>query len=153
MQDSFKTNKNFGFLTNRVGRLLKSTVFKIAESKDINIPIHGLGILSDLQRKEGVLQQELAGSMIRNKSSITKMLERLEKDDFIRKDDDPEDARCKRIYLTEKGKGMNELLKHVIPDVHEIAFKDLSQSDKDVAIEVLNKIYHNLLEYNSNQSI
>lgn len=152
MQSSFKTNKNFGFLTNRVGRLLKKTVSQIAVEKNINFPTHEMGILSDLQKKEGVLQQDLAASMIRNKSSITKMLERLESDDFVRKEEDPNDARCKRIYLTSKGKSMNELLKQVIPDVHQIAFKGLSNSDMEVALEVLNNIYNNLLEYNSNQS-
>ena len=152
MQDSFKSNKNFGFLTNRVGRLLKKTVNQIADEKSITIPIHEIGILSDLQKKEGVLQQELAESMIRNKSSITKMLERLEVDNFIRKEDDPDDARCKRIYLTNRGKNMNELLKHVIPDVHQIAFKGLSDSEMKVALEVLDKIYNNLIEHNSNQS-
>ena len=152
MQNSFKTNKNFGFLTNRVGRLLKKTVNQIADEKNISFPTHEMGILSDLHRKEGVLQQDLAESMIRNKSSITKMLERLETDDFVRKEEDPNDARCKRIYLTSKGRSMNELLKHVIPDVHQIAFKGLSDADMKVALEVLNNIYNNLLEYNSNQS-
>ena len=151
MQDTFKTNKNFGFLTNRVGRLLKNTVYQIAENKHIKIPIHELGILSDLQRREGVLQQELAESLIRNKSSITKMLERLENEDFIRKEDDTNDARCKRIYLTEKGRNMNDLLKHVVPDVHEIAFQGLGEHDMKVALDVLTSIYQNLLEYNSNQ--
>lgn len=152
MQDSFKTNKNFGFLTNRVGRLLKKTVYHIAEDKKIRIPIHEIGILSDLQKKEGVRQQELAESLIRNKSSITKMLERLENDDFILKKEDPNDARGKRIYLTKKGKNMNELLKHVVPEVHQIAFNGLSDSELKVALEVLNSIYQNLLKYNSNLS-
>lgn len=152
MQNSFKTNKNFGFLTNRVGRLLRKTANKIAEKKNISFPANEMGILSDLQRKEGVLQQDLAASLIRNKSSITKMLDRLESDDYVRKEEDPNDARCKRIYLTPKGKSMNELLKHVIPDVHHIAFKGLSNSDMEVALEVLNNIYNNLLEYNSNQT-
>lgn len=152
MQNFTKTSKNFGFLTNRVGRLLKKTVNQIAEEKNISVPSNELGILFDLQKKEGVLQQELAESMIRNKSSITKMLERLEIDDFIRKEDDVEDARCKRIYLTKKGRNMNELLKQVVPDVHEIAFKGLNESDRKIALDVLNNIYNNLLEYNSNLS-
>lgn len=152
MQDSFKTNKNFGFLTNRVGRLLKKTAQQIALEKNISIPANELGILSDLQKKDGVLQQELAESLIRNKSSITKMLVRLENEDFIRREEDPDDARGKRIYLTKKGNSVNELLKHVIPDVHQVAFKDLTDSDKKVALNVLNTIYNNLLEYNSNQS-
>lgn len=151
MQDPFKSNKNFGFLTNRVGRLLKRTLYQITEEKQIDIPIHELGILSDLQRKEGVLQQELAESLIRNKSSITKMLARLEEEDFIHKKEDPYDARCKRIYLTSKGKNLNELLKDAVPDVHQIAFKGLSNTDMNIALRVLEKIYHNLLEYNSNQ--
>lgn len=151
MQDLFKSNKNFGFLTNRVGRLLKKTLHQIAEEKQIDIPTHELGILSDLQRKEGVLQQDLAESLIRNKSSITKMLERLECGDFVHKKEDPDDARCKRIYLTSKGKNLNELLKDAVPDVHQIAFKGLSNTDMKIALMVLEKIYHNLLEYNSNQ--
>lgn len=152
MENSFKTNKNFGFLTNRVGRLLRKTAKHFAELKNIDIPIRELGILSDLQKKEGVLQQELAASLIRNKSSITKMLERLEHDDFIRKEDDPRDARCKKIYLTKKGKGMNELLKKIIPDVHQVAFEGLSDKEMNIALEVLDKIYKNLIKYNANHT-
>ncbi len=128
------------------------TVNTISEKKQIDIPVHEMGIISDLKKKEGVLQQELALSMIRNKSSITKMLERLERDDYIRKESDEVDARGKRIFLTRKGKTMGKFMNNVLPDVHKVALEGLSDADMKVALKVLNKIYNNLLEYNSNQS-
>jgi len=117
----------------------------------MNIPVHEMGIINDLKKKEGVLQQELASSMIRNKSSITKMLERLEREDYIRKEADRADARGKRIFLTQKGRSMSDFMNDVLPETHKIAFDGLSSADMKIALKVLDKIYHNLLEYNSNQ--
>lgn len=152
MKKIFSSNLNFGFLTTRVSRLLLKTVNTISEEKQIDIPVHEMGIISDLKKKEGQLQQELAESMIRNKSSITKMLERLEKDNYIRKELDHTDGRAKRIFLTRKGKTMGKFMNNVLPDVHKVALDGLSEAEMQVALKVLNKIYNNLLEYNSNQS-
>jgi len=148
----FSSNLNFGFLTTRVSRLLLKTVSTISAQKHIEIPVHEMGIISDLKKNEGVLQQELAISMIRNKSSITKMLERLERDDYIRKEADTLDARGKRIFLTQKGRSMSDFMNDVLPETHKIAFDGLTDADMKVALKVLDKIYKNLLEYNSNQS-
>lgn len=150
MKKCFSSNLNFGFLTTRVSRLLTKTVSTISEQKNVNIPIHEMGIISDLKKKEGVLQQDLASSMIRNKSSITKMLERLEKEDYIRKEADSIDARGKRIFLTKKGRSMSDFMNGVLPETHKIAFEGLSEADMKIALKVLDKIYNNLLDYNSN---
>ena len=66
------------FLTNRVGRLLASHIRFQNESEEYARMLPHIGILVDLWEKDGVRQQDLAISLIKDKGTIARALTAME---------------------------------------------------------------------------
>jgi MarR family transcriptional regulator, organic hydroperoxide resistance regulator len=53
--------------------------------------------------EQGITQAQLAEALCVDASTVTKMLQRLERDGVVERRADPEDARVQRVYLTPNG--------------------------------------------------
>jgi DNA-binding MarR family transcriptional regulator len=53
--------------------------------------------------EQGITQAQLADALCVDASTVTKMLQRLERDGVVERRADPEDARVQRVYLTPNG--------------------------------------------------
>ena len=80
----------------------------------------------------GITQKELTEKMFRTKGATSIMIKKLEKKGFITRQEDEMDARILRLYLTDKGKMVNEL--HLKYDEDKITqwMEDLKFSDEEV---------------------
>ncbi len=143
---TFDPYQHFGFLTHRVSRLMDLLMYPKLNEEGYNFPSSCIGILADLWSKDGVAQKELGLSMIKNKSSVTKMLEALEKDGLIEKKDDSLDKRKKLIYLTDKGHKIRDLVKDKSKVYREEIEAVHSAEEIRIAKKVLKTIYLNLKE-------
>lgn len=103
-----------------------------------------MGILSDLGRMDGVRQQDLAISSLKDKATITRALRSLAAEGLVRRTPDQTDKRSKRIYLTAKGREVLERARahgrHLLAEATEgIDAKALQQ-----ALQIFAKMYQNL---------
>ncbi len=147
----FDPHNNFGFLTDRVSRLIHTRIEAVKKEKCYSFSNACLGILAELWKKDGIKQQDLADALIRNKSSINKMLLSLEKDGMIYRETDEEDKRQNRIYLTREGKGFRTFISKRASKGESIATQGLKDSEVETAKKVLKIMYENLLnDHNSN---
>jgi len=131
-----------------VGRLLSNEVRKRSEGEG-NTPVlqpHHISILVDLWMKDGVRQQDLAVSTIKDKGTITRILDFLERENLVVRVTDRVDKRNKRIYLTHKGKEMKDKLKPHAEKVANEATSGISEEDLRVCREVLVKVYNKLIK-------
>ena len=134
------------FLTLRVGKLLRSRMLAlISEKIGVEVPGHCIGVLADLYMEDGQRQQDLAISSINDKSNITKMVGKLEKQGFIFRKSDPIDGRSKRIYLTEKSKSFLEQVFQMAVELEARVGGELSKNDFENTKTSLLHIYQNLL--------
>lgn len=65
-------------------------------------------VLLQLWIKEGIPQSQLAAHMEVEPPTATKMLQRMERAGLIERRPDPEDARVSRVYLTERGRALEQ---------------------------------------------
>lgn len=100
--------------------------------------------MADLWANDGVSQKDLGVSLIKNKSSINKMLSDLEKDNLITKKKDPDDARSKKIYLTEKGRKMQGIIQSKSRIIEEELLQDFTKAEIQIAKNVLGALYTQL---------
>ncbi len=63
-------------------------------------------VLAELLREDGLRSGELAFRLGVVAATATKMISRMEASGFIVRRPDPEDARCGRVFLTEKGRSL-----------------------------------------------
>lgn len=135
-----------GFLTNRIGRLLANHMSVQMEAKGLQFPTSCIGILADLWANDGVNQKELGSSLIKTKSSINKMLTALESDGMITKENDPNDKRGKLIFLTKKGRAMQQEIESASTCCDENILDSITESELKTTKRVLAKYYEMLLK-------
>ena len=132
------------FLTNRVGRLLGNMVRKHAAADGIEIMPTQIGIMVDLWMQEGLRQQDLVVSIIKDKGTVARAIDALEKENMVVRIPDPLDKRYKRIYLTHKGKEMEYKLAPHARSAESLAVEGITENELNVCKKVLAKIYWNL---------
>ena len=100
-------------------------------------------VLKRLHDTDGISQNELAFLTLRNKSSLTRLLSKMEKKDYIVRKQCKEDKRINHVFLTECGAETFKKTKPAIKEMIEIMEQNISDSEKQQMIKTLKKIQHN----------
>jgi len=103
-----------------------------------------MGLVADLVGNDGLRQQDLAISTIKDKGTVARALKQLESAGIIIRKSDTEDRRQKRIHLTEKGQRMWHYTRQKSVDTMETARHEITEDEFDTCIDVLKRVYHNL---------
>ena len=142
-------NNNVDF-ENSIGPWLGKTVKILEYYLQERFNTHGLDltkeqmiVLKRLHDKDGLSQNELAFLTLRNKSSLTRLLLKMEKKDYILRKQCKEDKRINHVYLTEFGEDTFNKTKPAIKEMIEIMEQNISDSEKQQMINTLKKIQHN----------
>ena len=143
-------NNNVDF-ENSIGPWLGKTV-KILEyylqerfnNHNLDLTKEQMIVLKRLHDKDGLSQNELAFLTLRNKSSLTRLLSKMEKKNYILRKQFKEDKRINHVYLTEYGTETFKKTKPAIKEMIEIMEQNISDSEKQQMIKTLKKIQHNL---------
>lgn len=128
------------FLTNRVGRLLANDIRKRTALDEMGLSAQHMGILVDLWVEEGVRQQDLAVSNIKDKGTIARALQSLEAANIVVRVPDREDKRNKLIYLTHRGRSLREELMPEAQQAVREATVGIPKEDLETCKRVLSQI-------------
>ena len=101
-------------------------------------------ILRCLWYKDGLRQQDLAERVNKDKTSITRIIDSMEKRDLVVRIPDRLDRRQKLIYMTNKGKRLREESMKVVKKTSLEAQQGIESEHLDVFRDVLTKIHSNL---------
>ena len=126
------------FLVGRVARkMTKVTREKIAP---YGITTSQFFLLNALYEEDGVLISALAHKVALDKGTLTGVLDRLERDDFIERRADPSDRRAIRIYLKQKAEEMKENLIELYHENNNAFLSLLTEDEKLVFETVVEKL-------------
>jgi len=111
----------------------------------LRIARHGLThvqffLLIALYEGEGLSVGELARKIAVDKPTMTGLLDRMERDGFVRREKDPEDRRTFRVYLTERAKALKEELLGIYREVNGFFLSGLSEQERRSLEGILAKI-------------
>ena len=101
-------------------------------------------VLKKLHDKDGLAQNDLAFLTLRNKSSLTRLLVKMEHKGFIDRKQSSNDKRSNHVYLTDSGRDIFKKARPVIKEVIKTMEKQLSPAEIDQFIATLKKIQFNL---------
>ena len=99
-------------------------------------------ILSQLWENEGIHQSALAETTVKDRHNITRMLNLLEKNGYIRREPDPIDKRKFLVFLTAEGRSLKQELQPIVTDYFQRCLAGLKQNDLDE----LKRIHHHILK-------
>lgn len=101
-------------------------------------------ILLQLWIEEGISQSQLAASMDVEPPTATKMLQRMERAGLIERRSDPEDARVSRVYLTERGRELEQPVLAIWRQLEEQTVANLSLTEQALLRRLLLQVSENL---------
>lgn len=116
---------------------------KIKEG-DFDITYEMLHLMSVLWRKGQLNQQEIANNLMKNKASITPLIDNLSKRNLVMRAEDPADRRNKIIMLTKEGKEYKKKFMPVISEFYERLEKGIPAQDLKATSGMLMKMKENL---------
>jgi len=144
-------NKTKAELALEFGRSMAELRTYIRQFIQVKIKEHGvsltfemLEVMGCLWKKDGINQQEIADLTLRDKSSLTYLLDNLVKRKMVKRMEDENDRRNKLVYLTKEGNDLKERLHPIVTEVYELASEEAAVNDLKNSILVLNKMIGNL---------
>ncbi|WP_192890308.1 MarR family winged helix-turn-helix transcriptional regulator [Vibrio bathopelagicus] len=138
MPEEFDRQKSFGWMINVIAN-------KATKDFDLELKKHGLSIalwptLMCLWEEEGVTQRDIAAKSKVENSTTTRTLDKLEKLELVERRADPHSRRSFRIYLTEKGKALEEVLIPIPVKLNEELMSALDAQEQQQMIGLLKKM-------------
>ena len=141
------TERRGGFLISKIHQISGRIFSKKLKEYKIEInPAQGR-ILFVLWKKDGISIQELAQKTSLGKSTLTSMLNRLEKADYLQLKRSSEDDRKKIITLTERDKQLHEKYKELSKEMNQLFYKGFSNKEIDTFEQYLQKALQNLIDF------
>ena len=100
--------------------------------------------LTELWRKDGIPQTELAEQLSLQPATVTNSLRRMEREDIVERHDDSDDQRVSRVYLTGKGRGLEGPVEEKWGQLESEAFAGFSLEERVLLRRLLLQVYQNL---------
>jgi len=135
-----------GYFIGRTFRTLKATIHRAFEENGYDVTVEQMGILFILWHEEGISQRELVKMAKKVKSSVTRLIDNMEKRNLVLRVADQNDKRNKLIYLTHKGKSLRAELEVIVDKILKKAQGEISDDEMKIFKKILIQMYLNLTE-------
>ena len=101
-------------------------------------------IMACLWKTDGIKQQELADRTLKDKASLTCLIDNLTKRKLVTRLEDAADRRSKLIFLTEKGKNLGKEVEPWVAELYEIVSRDFEINTINECISAVQKMVDNV---------
>lgn len=143
--------RHIGFLLSHVGKFMHLRLNKILKEMGYDITLEQVSVLLALTHNEGINQQELSDITFRDKTSILRILDWLDKHNLVEREKDTKDRRNNLIYLTDKGRENVKRSGEIMGNILELMFANISSEDVDKFEEIVDKLFKNVKPENYNK--
>jgi DNA-binding MarR family transcriptional regulator len=142
--NQFRKGELYSFITGKASTALARRLQKNFKQNGLEITIEQWSVLYQLWKNDGMSQRELCNATYRDKPSITRLVDNLEKMKLVRRVSSKEDRRMNLIYLTEAAKALQEDSMDLANLTLNEALTGVSPADIELCKSVLQKVYDNL---------
>jgi len=130
-----------------IGKTAKLLTYFFNETfikNDIHLSKEQFLVLKKLYESDGQTQNDLAYITDRSKTSLTRLINTIEKKELVYRIISKEDKRISHIYLTPLGRATLVESIPIVANILDELLLDIPQKDIDKALEVLNQIQLNM---------
>ena len=143
-EDNFFDRSNPMQLMNEIHRLMGDKIRSSGEEHPIGQK-SGRLLLMELSRRDGRTQLDLVHATHLKAPTISVALQKLEKEGYVSRRPDEYDLRATRVFLTEKGRALDNKIRRRIREEDSAALKNLTESETETLMRLLGKIKANLI--------
>jgi MarR family transcriptional regulator, organic hydroperoxide resistance regulator len=134
----------FGVLSGKVSAAITRRLYRDFRTVNLTITPEQWVVLMSLYHSDGITQQELANRTFKDKPSITRLINNLEKQFFVVRMADKNDKRINLINITKAGRLMHEKVSQIASATMKDALIGVTEKEVKVGEILLRKIFKNL---------
>ena len=142
--NQFKKGELYSFITGKASTAIARRLQKKFNAAGLNITIEQWSVIYHLWKQEGISQQELCNATFRDKPSITRLVDNLEKANLVKRVASENDRRINLIFLTKQALKLQEETMAIADETLNEALITVPPDRIDVCKEVLQVVYDNL---------
>ena len=142
-QFKFDIQLIFAILNGKVSTAINRKLHRNFRQNEIDISPEQWTILLSLWEKDGVTQQELCNATFKDKPSMTRLIDNMERQHLVVRISDKKDRRNNLIHLTKTGRELENKAYKIANATLEQALQGLSLEELKIGQEVLRKVFTN----------
>jgi len=140
----FKKGELYSFITGKASTAIARRLQKEFNATGMNLTIEQWSVLYHLWKQDGISQQELCNATFRDKPSITRLVDNLEKLNLVKRVASENDRRINKIFLTKQAQKLQEQTMGMAEETLNEALDTVPPEKIEVCKEVLQIVYDNL---------
>jgi len=142
--NQFKKSELYSFITGKASTAIARRLQKNFKQSGVDITIEQWSVLYHLWKEDGMSQQQLCDATFRDKPSITRLVDNLEKLKLVKRVASKDDRRINMIYLTPEAQQLQEQTMDLANQTLNEALEGVTNGQIEIAKEVLQQVYENL---------
>ena len=142
--NQFKKGELYSFITGKASTAIARSLQKKFNTAGLKITIEQWSVLYHLWKEDGKSQQELCNATFRDKPSITRLVDNLEKLQLVKRVPADNDRRINLIFLTKQALRLQEETMLLAETTLNEALESVPPDKIEVCKEVLQIVYDNL---------
>lgn len=142
-QFNFDIQLIFAILNGKVSAAINRKLYRNFRQNNLEISPEQWTVLIFLWEKDGVTQQELCNATFKDKPSMTRLIDNMEKLHLVVRISDKKDRRTNLIHLTKTGREIEEKTRSVAEMTLREALHGITLDNLKVSQEVLRIIFRN----------
>jgi MarR family transcriptional regulator, organic hydroperoxide resistance regulator len=151
MKDAFVdggilVDRAIGFWINRVLTASRLEMYRRFREQGEDITPEQWTVLIRLWEQEGYTQSELSNATFRDKPTMSRILDSMEKRGLVERRVAPEDARARVIHLTRRGRNLRVKLVPVAEEIVERMTHGITPQALETTRDALRRMFANLTE-------
>ena len=136
--------KEIAVYVNILNSRIKKCFFDKLQQNGINITPEQFLVLDILWKEQSLSQQKIADIIQKDKNSVTKIIDSLEKKNLVRRVVDKNDRRINKIELTDEAFALEKITTEVAINFMNDAVKGIDNKDLDTFVNVMRLLKNNL---------
>jgi len=142
----FDYENSIGFVIYSASKMMQKA-FDLELRNKTGINLVQSKVIFALNMQSGPTQRELAEKIGVESPTLVPIIDKMEQDGYVKRKNDPNDRRIKRIYATAKADSMWDSMMECAAQIRKTSTHDLSEHEIKSAMGVVKKMTENLAVY------
>ncbi len=143
--NQFKRGELYSVINGMASTAVARRLQKNFRQAGLEITIEQWSILYHLWKEDGLSQQELCNRTFRDKPSITRLIDNLEKQKLVKRMPSKSDRRINLVCLSDSARELQDKTIDLANLTMNEALQGINKEEIDVVKQVLQRVYDNLI--------
>ena len=130
----------------RIGKMTRAIAVQRFSAKNFEITPEQLMVLSALIDHDGLYQRQIGMITLKDRPNITRIINILEKMNFVTRKPDVNKRKIYKIFVTDEGKNVVKKVMPTALELWEDIVDGVDEDELEITLKVMNKFKENLMK-------